>query len=114
MLNDPLPDPRSREDELRGFALAAHICLGAGFINGITFFVAVIIAYLKRGEAEGTVYRSHFDAVITTFWVGLLGSIVGVLLALILIGYVVLAIVAVYVIYRVVIGIVRALDRRAY
>ncbi|MCF4166904.1 hypothetical protein L2U69_14725 [Zavarzinia compransoris] len=114
MLNDPLPNPRTREDELRGFALAAHICMGAGFINGITFVVAVVIAYIKRGEAEGTIYRSHFDAVIKTFWLSLLFGIIGAVATVILIGFVVLAAVAVYVIYRVVIGIVRALDRRPY
>ena len=36
------------------------------FIPGI---LAVIIAYLKRGEARGTWVESHFDWLISTFWI---------------------------------------------
>jgi uncharacterized membrane protein len=30
--------------------------------------IALIINYLKRDEANGTIYRSHMDWMIATFW----------------------------------------------
>ncbi len=35
--------------------------------------IGVIIAYLKRGEADGTLWRTHFTYIIHTFWLGVVG-----------------------------------------
>jgi uncharacterized membrane protein len=72
----------------------------------------VIIAYVKRDEARGTWTESHFDWLISTFWWSLLWSVlvavIGGLLMLVLIGFLLvpigLAIVSIWVIYRVVRG----------
>ena len=54
--------------------------------GGIAGIVGVIIAYVKRGEAQGTWVASHFTWLIRTFWWSLLWDIVAVLLFVILIG----------------------------
>jgi uncharacterized membrane protein len=63
-------------------AFAPLVCL-AGIIG-------VIIAYVKRGDAQGTWVASHFTWLIRTFWWSLLWDVIGVLilvtLGLILIG----------------------------
>lgn len=44
----------------------------AALINGLTLLVAVIVNYAKREEVKGTIYESHFDWQIATFWRALL------------------------------------------
>ena len=91
--------------------------IGSGFVMFAPLFallgiVGVIIAYVKRGEARGTWAESHFDWLISTFWWSLLWSVlvavIGGLLMVVLIGFLLvpigLAIVSIWVIYRVVRG----------
>jgi uncharacterized membrane protein len=42
------------------------------FLTGWPSIIAVIMNYLKRGEARGTWLESHFRWQIRTFWFGLL------------------------------------------
>lgn len=79
---------------------------------GLIGIVAVIIAYVKRGDAAGTWVASHFHWLIRTFWWSLLwamlGGLVLVTLGLILIGipiaYAIWAVDTIWVIYRVIRG----------
>jgi uncharacterized membrane protein len=87
------------------------------FITGWPSLLAVVLNYLKRGEARGTFLESHFRWQIRTFWFALLWVLVSLLLAFTLIGIplaVVLAAVAgVWVLYRVVRGWLNLNERRA-
>ena len=56
---------------LIGVTTAATI-VGA-FVFGLPSIIAVIINYVKRGEARGTFLESHFRWQIRTFWFALLG-----------------------------------------
>ncbi|XOT95191.1 hypothetical protein ACMTAU_18910, partial [Alcaligenes pakistanensis] len=54
-----------------------HICYGlfslamiSAGIFGAAAVAAVILAYVKRGDASGTIYASHLDWIIKTFWWG--------------------------------------------
>jgi uncharacterized membrane protein len=38
------------------------------FTVGLTWLIAIIINYVKRGDAQGTWLESHFDWQINTFW----------------------------------------------
>src|SRR3546814_17840514 len=49
------------------------------FTGGLTSIVAVILAYVKRGDATGTIYQGHMTWVISPFWVGLAVSILGMM-----------------------------------
>jgi uncharacterized membrane protein len=51
-------------------ALGAASVLGS-FLFGWPSIIAVIINYVKRGEARGTWLESHFDWQIRTFWFAL-------------------------------------------
>jgi uncharacterized membrane protein len=100
-----------------GIVGAASI-VGA-FLIGWPSIVAVILNYVKRGEARGTWLESHFTWQIRTFWYGALW--VGLCLLFILvtfgIGIIVvwmpLVIVSVWFIYRVARGWLRLRDGRA-
>ncbi|MBI2312803.1 MAG: hypothetical protein HYU77_09910 [Betaproteobacteria bacterium] len=75
-----------------------------GFLNGLTFIVAVVINYVKLDDVRGTWLESHFRWQIRTFWFGLLWGIIGWITMVILIGGAVLFANAVWVIYRIVKG----------
>ena len=76
----------------------------AGFFVGITWIVAVVMNYVKKEEVSGTWIESHFRWQIRTFWWGLLWGVIGVVLAFVLVGFVVLAADTVWIIYRIVKG----------
>jgi uncharacterized membrane protein len=100
---------------LIGITTAATI-IGA-FVFGMPSIIAVIINYLKRGEARGTFLESHFRWQIRTFWFGLLWCLIGGFLFVTFIG-IPLAIVdfiaaGLWVIYRIARGWLALRDRRA-
>lgn len=70
----------------------------------------MIVAYLKRGEAKGTIYESHFTYAIRTFWLGLLGAVVAGVLCFVMIGYVLLALLFVWWLVRVIRPVVALVD----
>ena len=76
----------------------------ASFLIGITWLVAIILNYVKRGDVAGTYLESHFNWQIRTFWISLVVGIIGMVLMLVLIGWLVLLADAVWVIYRLVMG----------
>jgi len=100
---------------LIGITTAATI-IGA-FVFGMPSIIAVIINYLKRGEARGTFLESHFRWQIRTFWFGLLWCLLGGFLFVTFIGIplalVVFIAAGLWVIYRVVRGWLALRDRQA-
>ena len=60
---------------LIGVTTAATI-VGA-FVFGVPSIIAVVINYVKRGEARGTFLESHFRWQIRTFWFALLWCVIG-------------------------------------
>jgi uncharacterized membrane protein len=75
------------------------------FLIGWPSIVAVILNYVKRGEVAGSWLDSHFRWQIRTFWFCLLWVLVAIALGLTLIGLpltvFILAVVTVWLIYRV-------------
>jgi uncharacterized membrane protein len=92
-------------ESLRTLTTVVYALQAAGFfVGGITWIVAVVVNYVKRDEAAGTLYESHFRWQIRTFWFGLLWAVIGGLLALVLVGFAILFAAAVWLIYRIVKG----------
>ncbi len=67
-------------------ALAAHGLIVIAPLVGLAGVAGVIIAYVKRGEAQGTWVASHLTWLIRTFWWSLLWGLVGAILFVTLIG----------------------------
>ncbi|MEW6455021.1 MAG: DUF4870 domain-containing protein [Pseudomonadota bacterium] len=82
------------------------------FTFTLTMIVAVIIAYVKRGDLVGTPFESHMTSAIRTFWISLLAGIAGVLLLFVGIGFILLGLAALWQLFRVIRGLIRALDSR--
>jgi len=100
------------------FGTAAVIALvSSGFhfvapLMGIVGIGGLIVAYVKRGDAQGTWVASHFSWLIRTFWYsflwGVVGAVVLLVLGIILIGIpialLIWAVASIWVIYRVIRG----------
>lgn len=106
--------PRSAEElaSLRRLTLVAYFLYALAWFNGLTAVIAVIINYVKRDDARGTLYESHFTWQIRTFWLSLIWAVVGFLTSFILIGYAILLGAAIWTIYRIVKGLLFWNDSR--
>ena len=98
-------------------AFGASTIVGS-FVFGWPSIIAVIINYVKRGEARGTWLESHFRWQIRTFWYGLLWislCILFIVLTLgigILIAWIPMVALALWFIYRIVRGWMALSDGR--
>jgi uncharacterized membrane protein len=97
--------------------LGAATVIGA-FLIGWPSIIAVILNYVKRGEARGTWLESHFSWQIRTFWFGMLWVGLCLLFVVMTLGiglivvWVPLIAVTVWFIYRVVRGWLRLSEQR--
>ena len=97
--------------------VGAATVVGA-FLTGWPSIIAVILNYVKRGEARGTWLESHFRWQIRTFWFGLLWVTLCILFVVatlgigLLIAWLPLGVVGLWFIYRVARGWLRLIDRR--
>ena len=91
-------------DDARVAAHAMYAIYAVSVFTGIPLFVGAIIAFLARGRAEGTIYRSHLAWGLTTFWVVLILGAIGTVLALVLVGYLILIPLWLWFVYRTVRG----------
>lgn len=86
------------------------------FVTGWPSLIAVVLNYMKRGEARGSFLESHFRWQIRTFWFALMWVLLALLLAFSLIGiplaFVLVAGAGVWVLYRVVRGWLNLNERR--
>ncbi len=88
--------------------------IGALFSGGMAGIVGVVLAYIKRDEARGTIWESHFENAIRAFWIWAVLMVIGVATAWFLIGFLVMGAAFVYFLYRTVKGLIAAIDSRPY
>lgn len=86
------------------------------FIGSLPSIVAVILNYVKRGEARGTWMYSHYQWQIRTFWFAVLWALLGWALVFTIIGVVVgvpiLIALTLWLLYRIGRGWLRLRDRQ--
>ncbi len=100
------------EQQLKTVATIVYALQAAGFFLGITWIAAVIIDYVKKDDASGTWLASHYRWQIRTFWWGLLWGVLGGILALLVVGFLILAADAIWIIYRIAKGWLRLSENR--
>ncbi|BAN24252.1 DUF4870 family protein [Caballeronia insecticola] len=109
---EPYPPPVIQEstdpERLRNLRTFTHILYALYAVywltGGLTGLVAIILNYVKRGDAIGTPYEDHFNWQIRTFWWALLGHVIGFALILIGVGFLILAAVSIWTLYRIIKG----------
>ena len=84
----------------------------SSYLLGITAIIGIVLAYVWRGEAHEPWEATHYQYLITTFWVGLGGMILSVILMIVLIGFLLIFAVGAWVLVRVILSIIAAQKRQ--
>ena len=104
----PEPVPVVRTDaelaSLRQLTLVIYVLYALSFVLGVTLLIGVIVAHVKRDDARGTLYESHFTWLIRIFWWSLLWGALGFLTFVLVVGMFVLAGASIWFLYRLVKG----------
>jgi len=100
MANSFIIDNRS----LKNLTTVIYALYAASFLVGVSAIIAIIMNYVKKQDVVGTIYESHFRWQIRTFWFGLLWLVLGALTWIIVIGWIVLFVNGIWIIYRIVKG----------
>ncbi len=99
-----------------GVGVTSAATVAGGFVFGLPSLIAVFLNYLKRGDVKGTWLESHFRWQIRTFWFTFLWLVIYGLLVITLIGipiaWILIALLGLWVAYRVIRGWVALADTR--
>jgi uncharacterized membrane protein len=107
--------PARSEEILRGTATLCYVLYLVGWPTvHVTTIVALVLAYVKRKDAVGTVWDSHFRNLIETFWVTLVIGIIAIPLCFVFIGIPILIGLGIWFLYRTIKGLIRAIEARPY
>ena len=96
--------------DAKKYTYAVYILQALSFVVLVTAVIGIIINYIKDEDVKGTWLESHFEWQKNTFWYGLLWIVLGVLTAFLVVGYVVLSIAAIWLIYRIAKGWIYLVD----
>ncbi len=98
----------------RRVAASVYLCqvLAFGFF-GLPLLVGVVLNFLNRNDAEGTWLESHFNWQIQTAWMSLAGFAVAGLTFETGIGFYILLVTVILLVYRIVIGWIALSANRA-
>ncbi len=99
--------------ELKKYTYAVYILQALSFVVLFTAIIGLIINYIKDDDAAGCWLQTHFHWQKNTFWFGLLWIVLGTLTTPILIGYVVLGVTSIWLIYRIAKGWIYLVDGKA-
>jgi len=89
--------------------VTSAVSVVGAFVFSLPSIVAVVLSYLKRGEAAGTFLESHYRWLIRTFWYAVLWGAIAIVVTMvlvitivgILIAWLPVLVVGVWLIYRV-------------
>lgn len=108
----PAPQPGTSSQPSAGFLFNNPTIISllylSSFILGVTSIVGVVLAYVWKGEPHEEWEESHYQYLINTFWIGLVGGFVSVVLMLLLIGFLLIFAVMALVVVRSVLSLVNA------
>ena len=104
--------PSSGGTDLRQYTMIIYILYMVAILVGITSIVGVIMAYVKRADFVGTEYEDHITYLIRTFWISLIGYVIGAVLSVIGIGLIIIIAVGIWYIYRSIAGFIKFNDNK--
>ncbi|GAA4401041.1 DUF4870 family protein [Quisquiliibacterium transsilvanicum] len=115
-----MPGSRESQETLRRVALFDYVLHIAGLLlsMGLLSVVALIVNYVKRDDARGTIYESHMNWMISTFWWTLFWLVVSFIPSLVLsvVSFGLLSFLFIvpglWYLYRMIKGLLRLLDGR--
>lgn len=111
MDSQAVPAPITTSTEPLTWPVIVYVLYLTSFFVGITSIVGVIVAHVKQDGAD-PISLTHYQYQTRTFWYCLLGGLIGAVLLLILIGWLVLIAIGIWILIRVIKGLLYALDRK--
>lgn len=106
------PSPGTPSESTVQITHITYALYALGMVTGIFAVAGLIVAYIKRDDAVGTFLASHYSWLIRTFWWGVLWTTIGIILAIVAVGFIVLAVVWVWWVYRIIKGWLRLTEKR--
>lgn len=107
---------KEAEEAERRLGVLSHVLYGlyavSWFTAGLSSVVALIIDYVRRNDARGTIYATHATWRIRTFWFSLLWTVLSAPFIPIHIGFWMLGIVNIWMLYRIARGWLRLFDKK--
>ena len=128
--------------DVRAMLLIAYGLFVLAIFNGATAIVGLVLVYVKRDEARGTIWESHFRNLIHVFWIGLSVAVIalavllqafgglafslfatngnppplliGWLIALVPVFYIAAVIFVIWYMYRTLRGLIHAIESKPY
>jgi len=85
----------------------------SSFVLGVTALIGVILAFVWKGEPHEDWEATHYQYLINTFWIGLVGTIVGIVTMIVLVGFLVLLATMALCVVRSVLSLMNAQKRQA-
>jgi uncharacterized membrane protein len=117
IVSDPQIPASNNSPDLRTITHVAYGLYALGFVTGgilaISTLAAIVLVYVKRADAAGTYYASHFDWLLRTFWWALLWLAISLIATLIFIGWIGVVATVIWVLYRLIKGWLALLEGRA-
>lgn len=141
MADAAVRDARDSAD-LRALLLIAYGLFALAIFNGATALAGIVLVYVKRDAARGTLWQSHFRNLIQVFWISLFVVVIAIavllqafgglafslfatngnppplllgwLLALVPVLYVGAVLFAVWYLYRTLRGLIHAIESKPY
>lgn len=104
----------SNASDAKSHALVAYILMLIGMFTAIPILIGAIWAMVKRSDALGTIYHSHYTNAIRIFWYTVLWTIVGAIFIFVAVGYFIFAAVWLWALYRLVRGLVKIMADEPY
>jgi len=99
----------------RIMAIVAYVLFLLGWPTlHLATIAGVILAYVQRGDMRGTLWESHFEAMIATFWISLVVGLVAIPLCFVLVGIPLLIGLVIWFLYRNIRGLVHAIESKSY
>jgi uncharacterized membrane protein len=108
--------PRVADQESgRIMAIVAYVLFLIGWPTlHLATIGGVILAYVQRNDVRGTIWESHFEAIISTFWISLVIGLVAVPLCFVIVGIPLMVGLVIWFLYRTIRGLVHAIESKPY
>ena len=101
----------AQQAELKKYTYSVYILQALSFVTLVTAVIGLIVNYIKQDDVRGSWLESHFRWQKSTFGYGLLWIVIGISTTWFLgIGYVVLAGVTIWLMYRIARGWIYLVD----
>lgn len=106
-------DDSDRRSSASGFefnnpTIISLLYLASYVTGGVTGIIGVVLAFVWRGEPGADWEVSHYQYHINSFWIALVGAVAGVLLMIVMVGFLLIVAVAILLIVRSVMSLLNA------